>query len=192
MVYKVDNRKNRHKGRNVGLAIIIPLIAIGMFFAPQIVGSISKTANSLVPNVSSTQETQNVDWDAIALQIHDLVNKEREANHVSDLTWDGSIASVALAHSKDMIQNNYVGHIDLQGNNPIIRVEQAGINCNGYTGENIETLYGYSYTEVSQNTISDWINDPAHKANLLSSGYTREGIGISHNGDRTSVTEDFC
>lgn len=191
MVYKVDNRKNRHKGRNVGLAIIIPLIAIGVFFAPQIVGSISKTTDSLIPNVSSTQETQNVDWKTVALQIHDLVNKEREANHVSDLSWDDSIANVALAHSKDMIENNYVGHIDLQGNNAANRLENANV-CNGYSGENIAYFYDYSSSEISQNTFDGFMSDQGHKDNLLGVGYTREGIGIYSNNTNTYVTEDFC
>ena len=191
MVYKVDNRKNRHKGRNVGLAVIIPLIAIGVFFAPQIVDSISKTTDSLIPNVSSTQETQNVDWNAIALQIHDLVNKEREANHVSDLTWDDSIASVALAHSKDMSINNYFDHIDKQGNTPTTRLEENNI-CNGYSGENLDFLVGYSSTQIPQNTIEDWLSDQGHKLNLLGSGYTREGIGISQSNNEVYITEDLC
>ena len=200
MVYKIDNRPKRHQGRILVIGIILGImITIGGFYWFQNTPNLIKMAEQVSTNVTSQvrglseNQPQNTDLHSIALQIHDLVNKERAANGLSILSWNEAIAQVALNHSIDMFINNYVGHIDKQGRNAVGRMAETGINCiGGYGGENMETLQGYPTNEIATNSFQDWLGDEAHKSNLLNPTYNNEGIGIYIKNGNTFVTEDFC
>lgn len=201
-MYKIDNRPKKHSGGILVLGIVLGIgIAIGGYYwfenTPNLIrvaGQVSENVTSQMKSITDIQnQPQNTDLHSIALQIHNLVNDERTSNGLPQLSWSEKISNVASAHSSDMIENNYVGHIDKQGNNAVQRMSNSGINCiSGYGGENIELLQGYSANQISQNTIDDWNSDPEHKSNLLNPTYNEEGIGIFIENGETLVTEDFC
>ena len=58
--------------------------------------------------------------------------------------------------------------------------------------ENIEIAKGYHFDQVPQVAINDWLNSYGHRANVLSNSFTSEGIGVSHDGDKVIISEDFC
>ena len=209
-MYKIDNRPKKHSGGILVLGIVLGIvIAIGGYYwfenTPNLIrvaGQVSENVTSQVKslsqinynNIAQVQSSQQVtDLHSIALQIHNLVNDERTSNGLPQLSWNEQISNVALEHSSDMIENNYVGHIDKQGNNAVQRMSNSAINCvSGYGGENIELLQGYSANQIPQNTLDDWNSDSEHKSNLLNPIYNSEGIGIFNKNGETLITEDFC
>ena len=201
MVYKIDNRPKRHQGRILALGIIVGvIITIGGFYwfenTPNLIkmaGQVSTNVTNQVRNISILQtQKQNTDLHALAMKIHDSINRQRISYNLPHLDWSESISLVATEHSKDMALNNYFDHIDLSGKNPIQRLSDNGINCNNYVGENIAAPEGYSASEIPDAVVNAWMNDEGHKANIINSGFTQEGIGLYQVGNQIYITEDFC
>lgn len=199
MVYRIDNRPKKNRGRNIALIAIIPIILIvgyigfvdGGKFVKLSQDTLNGTPEDAHTETMQTTTPQNMSLSAVALQIHNMVNNERESKGLPPLSWDNGIANVALAHSKDMAVNNYVNHNDLNGNTPAQRLSRAGV-CDGYSGENMANDYSLDPSIESGRVFNGWMGDTPHELNLLSSGYTREGIGIYASSTQIYTTEDFC
>jgi uncharacterized protein YkwD len=101
----------------------------------------------------------------------DLLNAEREARGLSILAWDERAATVAKAHSEDMIANNFVGHVSPRTGDAAARFERAGIN-GIVVRENVARGYGPKGIHESL------MNSPGHRANLLAADVTHVGIGV--------------
>jgi uncharacterized protein YkwD len=101
----------------------------------------------------------------------DLLNAEREARGLSILAWDDRAATVAKAHSEDMIANNFVGHVSPRTGDAAARFERAGIN-GIVVRENVARGYGPKGIHESL------MNSPGHRANLLAADVTHVGIGV--------------
>jgi uncharacterized protein YkwD len=157
--------------------------------------------NTITNTVSNLQPKPD-DVNAIALDIHNLINEQRKANGLQPLNWNPTLSTVALNHSNDMAKRNYFDHTDPEGHDFLYRYSQVGFNCqiptssNEYSegGENIMWLEGY-YGEqnIASQTVTGWMNSSGHRHNILTSYFQSEGIGVSKSADgKIYATEDFC
>lgn len=91
----------------------------------------------------------------------DHTNAQRKAHGLPPLKMCRSLMKSARAHSKWMASNNNLSH------------------THKAVGENI--AWGQN---VSKEAVSDWMNSSGHRANILSSRYTRIGVawGRDSNG----------
>lgn len=143
-----------------------------------------------------------MDMNAIALDIHNLINEQRKANGLQPLTWNPTLSKAALNHSADMATRNYFDHDSPEGQTFSDRYSQVGFNCQipvgGYEysggGENIMYLEGYYGEEnIASQTVTGWMNSAGHRANILTSYFQSEGIGVAESDDgKIYATEDFC
>jgi uncharacterized protein YkwD len=120
-----------------------------------------------------------------------LTNEQRAQNGVPPLTWSDNIASVARAHSQDMVDRNYFNHITPDGIDPFQRL----------------TLGGVSYMAAAENiaagpsadwTVNCWMTCPgedkpqSHRANILNPAYHKVGVGVVASPQYgIMVTQDF-
>jgi uncharacterized protein YkwD len=104
------------------------------------------------------------------------VNSQRADGGLLGLQWDESMAHVAWLHSVDMDARGYFSHDDPDGKNPFRRLDDANIPYST-AGENIALGY-----ETPEEAMEGWMNSPGHRANILSSQFTRLGVGV-HRGD---------
>ncbi len=129
----------------------------------------------VVPAVS-VEETER--------QIFDLTNAMRIKHDLNTLVWNDDLAMVAKGHSRDMTENNFFDHENLNGQKPSDRARNAGIKYARY-GENI-----LSASEIANNNAFLayvlWFNSPSHRKNLLGN-YTELGVGI----DGKNATQNF-
>ena len=200
-MYKIDNRPKKHSGGILVLGIVLGIgIAIGGYYwfenTPNLIrvaGQVSENVTSQVKSITDIQnQPQTTNLHFIALQIHNLVNDERTANGLPQLSWNNSIAQVATTYSQYMLVNNHYDHVDLNGNHANYRMAQSGIICGNNWAENLDWIEGGSNIYSSNDILSDWLSDSGHKANLLDPNVTEEGIGIYTDGKQTYITEDFC
>ena len=133
------------------------------------------------------------------------------------MSYDSKLASLARGHSEDMAIRNYFSHYTPEGLGPTERAAAVGFSCEKtigdliYSGvaENIEqnNLYNsityingvpasYDWNnqeKLASLTVSDWMNSPGHRQNILDAVYDREGIGVAiAKDDKVYITEDFC
>ena len=101
-----------------------------------------------------------------------LLNRDRAAAGLPALEADPAVAAVARAHSADMRDHDFVGHVSPTTGSAADRVAVAGIKT-GVILENIARAYGVAEAQAGL------MNSPGHRANALSPAATRVGIGIT-------------
>ena len=103
-----------------------------------------------------------------------LVNNERTSKGLSALSVDQSLVAAANSHAIDMVCNNYLSHIGLDGSTPQSRVAKQGFAASLV----VEDIYALppAYGINAQAAFNWWINNPAHRADLLNANTTQFGI----------------
>ena len=109
------------------------------------------------------------------------------------------LSEVALAHSRDMVARNFFSHYNPDGEGPVQRVRNAGIDekisGDGNYYFSIAENIGYvrpGYLRQLNNLkvkrtekslalaqIKMWMKSKPHKKNILSKNYDETGIGIA-------------
>lgn len=156
-----------------------------------------------------------VDQSKLEKEIHEEVNNVRAEHSKSALSLDPELSEIADYHSEDMANNDYYAHDSPTGETMEDRYEKFGYECrvpvsgNQYmTGaENINKVYWNTETttyerttnetKLAKITVSQWMDSPPHRENILRSEWENEGIGIavSENSDGDTVvyvTQNFC
>ncbi len=120
------------------------------------------------------------------------INTERAKNGLAQLALDSTLTTLARAHSTDMVTNSYFSHTDLSGCDGACRFTNAGY-AYSWMGENIYTMTGYSLTPAAtaDMVVSGWMNSPGHRANILNTHFTNQGIGVAVQGSTVDVTQDL-
>ncbi len=122
------------------------------------------------------------------------VNAARAAYGLGPLVLDAGLTATATAHSQEMVQYGYFSHNSLNGTSFQQRLRNAGLGF-GWSGENICSS-GRSGSAALDSCHATFMSEPYpgyanHIGNILSTHFTRVGIGIVESGSRTVITWDF-
>jgi uncharacterized protein YkwD len=144
------------------------------------------------PPAQVTQEQSDV-ASQIEAMIFSLTNTEREKNGLAPLVADPALAQIARTHSSDMLAHQYFNHTDLAGCDLSCRFAASGYSY-WSIGENIHMMSGYNLnaSDSAQKIVSDWMNSPGHRANMLNASFTRTGVGVAVQGSTIYSTTDFA
>jgi uncharacterized protein YkwD len=138
------------------------------------------------PEGSSAEEP--TDSSAVALQLLNLLNASRKSAGIPPLLPHAQLAEVAEAHSRDMVEAGFFGHLSPVNGDPATRVRKKGL---GFVliAENV----GRGSTAEEVNSML--LDSPGHRANSLDPNLTHVGIGvvIDRRGGHSHIvaTEDF-
>jgi uncharacterized protein YkwD len=106
-----------------------------------------------------------------------------------DLTWNAALTQAAVAHSDDMVANNFFSHTGSNGSTLGTRATAAGYAWSSL-GENIAAGQG-SIAEV----VDGWMKSDGHCANLMTATFRDIGVacvaGNANTTYRTYWTQDF-
>lgn len=104
-----------------------------------------------------------------------LVNQERSERGISELEWDPAMVPVARAHAKDMFEQGYFSHINLEGRDVGDRLIDEGVSY-VIAGENLALAPSL---ELAHDGL---MQSPGHRANILALEFGRVGIGVVDGG----------
>lgn len=139
-----------------------------------------ETPTEPVEKPSSTQNTtvssSNLTYEQ---KVVELVNVERQKAGLPELKMDSAISNVARAKSKDMAVNNYFAHQSPTYGSAGDMLRQFGINWSAW-GENIAS--GQRTPEI---VVNAWMNSSGHRANILSTNFSKIGVGYVTNANGT-------
>src|SRR5262245_10625896 len=113
-------------------------------------------------------------------EFHRAVNAERAARHLISMHRRADLDAVARAHSADMARRSYLSHVSPEGENPVDRLEQAGIAGFSLAAENAGLT---SKSDPNREILSGWIASPVHRENLYAPPWNATGIGIAEAPD---------
>ncbi len=111
-------------------------------------------------------------------QILTLVNVERRKANLQPLTLNNQLGQAAQNHTNDMVSKSYFSHTSPSGGTMTSRV-----NATGYVystiGENIA-----AGSSTANTTMTQWMNSPGHRANILNPKFRELGVGYAPSNDQ--------
>lgn len=113
-----------------------------------------------------------------------LVNEARVAAGLNKVQPDAELREIALAHSTDMADHHFFGHVSPSTGTPTDRIRRSGVLVSG-AGENVATALT---PEVAHEGL---MASPGHRANILHPNWTHVGIGATKGDDGLVVTMVF-
>ena len=132
--------------------------------------------NTSKPDNSVSSESQYIS------EVVRLVNAERAKEGLAALQMDSSLNSAAQVRAKEIVK---ASHTQDQTDQPVLRHSaNRGIKYNG-SGENI--AYGQ---KTPAEVVNAWMNSAGHRANIMSSKFTKIGVGC-HNSNGTYYWSQF-
>jgi uncharacterized protein YkwD len=143
---------------------VTPTIAGQPTQAPTITGTISAA-----PAVCAPTETA-----AFVTDLQNLINTARTGSGLSALNPNDKLAAAAKAHASDMVCNNYLSHLGLNGSTPESRVAAQGYTAS-VVAENLFALQP-AYGGNPQAAMNWWMSENTSRANILNPNYTEFGV----------------
>ncbi|MDE0243364.1 MAG: CAP domain-containing protein [Candidatus Kaiserbacteria bacterium] len=153
-------------------------------------------------------------------EVHNKVNRTRRERRLGSTVWNNTLQQVTRLHSKDMGDNEYFDHVNLNGESPLDRAwggwEQTG--CKEAIGENLAIIWaekraehqvtdqetGTVYTinvldhsDIVDTAIELWLLSDSHRENMLDGSWTTTGVGVSVGRAKGNqypilITQNFC
>ena len=128
-------------------------------------------------NSNNNSGTNNTKQDALSgysadeKELLSLINTQRKAYGLPELSFDSELQRVAKAKAQDLVANNYFSHTSPTYGSPFDMMKSFGITYKT-AGENIagnSSLFG---------AVDAWMNSTGHRENILNNAYNYTGIGI--------------
>ncbi len=127
-----------------------------------------------------------------------LVNRARERFRLAPLHFNADLGHSAIAHSYDMVSDDYLSHYGPDGSTLSSRVARSGYlsRADAYLiGENIGD--GGRQRGSPLGVFRAWMHSPPHRANILDPEFREFGAGVARgfpgvsNADAATYTLDL-
>ncbi|MFI9815165.1 CAP domain-containing protein [Saccharothrix variisporea] len=109
-------------------------------------------------------------------RVVELVNAERANAGCGAVAVDGRAQSAAQSHADDMAARDYYDHVSPEGRDAGDRLDAAGYPWHR-VAENI-----HKGPSSPEDAMRDWMNSPAHRANILDCELRDLGVGVNSGG----------
>jgi uncharacterized protein YkwD len=109
--------------------------------------------------------------DQAEAQFLELINHARRDAGLTQVAADPRLGDVARAHSRDMHDNNFVGHVSPTTGSPGDRVQAAGLS-------HARVLENVGRDASVQEAHAGLMRSPGHRAAILDAAVTHVGIGV--------------
>ncbi len=117
-------------------------------------------------------------------ELIDLINRDRARARLPALAADPGLSAIARAHSQDMADHDFVGHVSPRTGTAMDRVRRAGLRPE-LVLENVGRAYGAAEAE------SGFLASPGHRGNLLDPHARRLGVGVVFGREVTGTRPMF-
>lgn len=161
-------------------------VNLGEFFYIPGYGLSESTAENAVVVQEEVKEPEGVpqeiydvkqNYNEYIVRVVELVNQERQNVGLSPLAYDEQITYAATQRSYEMAAIDFFSHTRPNGTKCFTAMKEYNIFYRS-AGENI--AFGQ---ENPEEVINDWMNSPGHRANILTAGFIKIGVGIAANAN---------
>lgn len=134
-------------------------------------------------NSDSIQIEPTINTSEARARFLDLINQTRNQYGLDNVSLDTDLNTLATNHAEDMIQNDYVAHVNLQGQSPNDRRIEQGIETP--VGENISFAANIEFSHFGL------VRSPIHLKNIIDPRWEKVGLGFAQkdNGYLYTVQE---
>jgi len=146
------------------------------------------------PSNSNTTGAADAQGDYLARveeEIFTATNNERSKSGLQPLKRNSTANGYARSKSLEMLNLNYFDHNSPNNGYISVIAKKDGWKYSRI-GENIYTMTGSSASSASGSAITNsWMNSEGHRANILNTGYTEIGIGVTYRNNKLYATQIF-
>ena len=129
--------------------------------------------------------------DENAKRLFDAVNQQRTANGLRPLAISAELTRSAQEHSDKMVSGNFLSTRGADEPSAITRITSQGVRTLKL-GEDVVRFNTWP-NRVADETVSIWMGAAANRKNILSTAFTRTGIGVTRAADGDYyISEDFA
>ncbi|MFD4370981.1 CAP domain-containing protein [Streptomyces sp. NPDC058486] len=114
-----------------------------------------------------------------------LANAERDKAGCDPLRAETRLARAAQGHADDMAARDFYAHDNPEGRDGGDRISATGYDWSAW-GENI-----HKGPKTPALAMDDWMDSPAHRANILNCAFRDIGVGVSLTADGPWWVQDF-
>lgn len=141
------------------------------------------TPTSAPSSGGGTAACNPVQNEAFVTQLLTLINNARTSNGLTALNVNQNLTAAASAHARDMLCNNYLSPVGLDGSTAEERVAAQGYSASTV----LENLYAlHPAFGISPQVAFDWWNrNTAYRQNMLNSNVTE--VGIAYVSDENTL-----
>ncbi len=132
--------------------------------------------------MTSKSENNSSNYDAVELEVIQLVNEAREKEGLHPLKLNDRLMVVAEAKSQDMVDENYFSHTSPVYGGMRDLFKAFDVNYR-WAGENIATGQ-----RTSESVVKAWMDSPGHRANILHPDFNQMGVGAVAGGHYGGIT----
>lgn len=169
-----------------------------------------KDANSVDDLIDSPgEETYPYDSSfnnsAVEAEFIRLLNDERTNRSLQPVTQREQLTQMGIAHSKDMAKNEYVGHVEPDGDTIADRYQSRGLlpECRLPTADGsyymgaenayrVENSYSDEDAELAKEMFESWMGSAGHRKAMLVYTADEAGLGIAIEGDTIYASLELC
>ena len=107
-----------------------------------------------------------------------LLNAERRVRGLRELRPETRLRRAALRHSRDMVEREFLEHVNPDGVGHAERIVRAGypLGARSVAGENLAA--GERDASTPAVIVDGWMHSPGHRRNILRPEFRLIGIGI--------------
>ncbi|GAB6168657.1 CAP domain-containing protein [Clostridium carnis] len=151
-----------------------------------------ESQNTQQPEAKNNSEASSDSYVAEIEQIiFQKVNQERAAAGLSALSYNGTMEHYARIKSKDMGDRGYFDHANPEGQMITAQMKADGVSYSAW-GENIAYIQGVNgNANLANQFMTNWMNSPGHRANILSGNFSSIGVGVYKVGNTYYATQEF-
>lgn len=129
-----------------------------------------------------------IEYDEQALQVLELINKEREDEGLAPLTMNFELCEAAQIRADEIVDYYHLGHTRPSGEKWNTVLVETGYNY-ATAGENTGRFEGVKAD--LNNVVSRWMGSKVHKANILNEWGDETGLAWAKKGNTTFWVQLF-
>ena len=135
---------------------------------PVVVANVPLSVGSVVPERARAVGRATTPAESEA-RLFELLNQSRAVARLPALIPDEALRDVAFAHSTDMAEHDFFGHVSPTTGDPEARLRRAGIVVSAY-GENV------AQADSPEDAHDSLMSSPGHRAVMLGAQFTHVGV----------------
>ncbi|MFC7187520.1 CAP domain-containing protein, partial [Halorubrum yunnanense] len=180
---------------------IVVVLAGQAGFGP-VNSSPGELASPVVDAATNATDPAEIDEQQVEKLVREGINERRADHGLASLSSSTSLQEQARLHSEDMVGHDELAH-DLPGSTTEQRLTVASCDAGGeniaqtWYQEQVDTVEGQKYIgdeeELAESLVTQWMNSPPHRENILREGWSETGVGIElTDDDKVYATQLFC
>jgi len=135
--------------------------------------------------------------DTVTQSLFPKTNQQRRLHDLPRLRHDPYLDTLSCRHTRDMLVRDFFDHENPDGDRPRDRVAHVHRTLIGGSGENIWSMDGPLSQHLSAEVLADtiitqWMNSPPHRKNMLREAFTHLGTCVLREGATVRATQTFA